>query len=182
MTILTTIDPASAKPAAKVLLDAVQKKLGVTPNMMRVMAANPSVLGAYLGFAGALGGGTLGAKLHEQIALAVAQANGCDYCLAAHSLIGKGAGLDAEQIATARVGTPSDPRTAAVLTLARRLVQTRGRATASDIAQARAASISDAEILEVIAAVALNVFTNYLNLTADTDIDFPPAAKLAQAA
>ena len=78
MTLLTTIDPVFAEPKAKALLDGVQKKLGVTPNMMRVMASNPSVLGAYLGFAGALGGGQLGAKLHEQIALAVAQANGCD--------------------------------------------------------------------------------------------------------
>jgi uncharacterized peroxidase-related enzyme len=182
MTILTTIDPIAAEPKAKALLDGVQKKLGVTPNMMRVMASNPSVLGAYLGFAGALGGGLLGNRVHEEIALAVAQANGCDYCLAAHSLLGKGAGLSDAEIATARIGTSSDPRTAGVLTLARRLVQTRGRATASDIAQARAASLNDAEILEVIAAVALNVFTNYLNLTADTDIDFPPAATLAQAA
>ncbi len=182
MTLLTTIDPVFAEPRAKALLDGVQKKLGVTPNMMRVMASNPSVLGAYLGFAGALGGGQLGAKLHEQIALAVAQANGCDYCLAAHSLLGKGAGLNDADIATARTGASLDPRTAAVLTLARRLVQTRGRATATDIAQARAASVNDAEILEVIASVALNIFTNYLNLTADTDIDFPPAAKLAQAA
>lgn len=182
MPLLTTIDSAAAEPAAKTLLDGIQKKLGITPNMMRVMAVNPSVLSAYLGFAGVLAGGLLGAKLHEQIALAVAQANGCDYCLAAHSLIGKGAGLDAAEIATARVGTPTDPRTAGVLILARRLVQTHGHATASDIAQARAASINDAEILEVIAAVALNVFTNYLNLTADTDIDFPPAAKLAEAA
>lgn len=182
MTRISPIDPASAPPAAKTLLDAVQKKLGATPNMMRVMATNPSVLGAYLGFAGALSGGLLGAKLHEQIALAVAQANGCDYCLAAHSLLGKGAGLSVADIAAARAGTPSDPRTAGIVALARRLVETRGRATVADIAAAHTAAISDAEILEVIASVALNVFTNYLNLTADTDIDFPPAAKLAQAA
>lgn len=182
MTILTTIDPVSAEPKAKALLDGVQKKLGVTPNMMKVMATNPSVLSAYLGFAGTLAGGLLGNRLHEEIALAVAQANGCDYCLAAHSLLGSGAGLSEADIAIARAGTSSDPRTAGAIALARRLVQTRGRATATDVAHARAASLNDAEILEIIAAVALNVFTNYLNLTADTDIDFPPAAKLAQAA
>jgi len=182
MTILTTIDPVSAEPKAKALLDGVQKKLGVTPNMMKVMATNPSVLSAYLGFAGALAGGLLGNRLHEEIALAVAQANGCDYCLAAHSLLGSGAGLSEADIATARAGTSSDPRTAGAIALARRLGQTRGGGTATDVAQARAASLNDAEILEIIAAVALNVFTNYLNLTADTDIDFPPAAKLAQAA
>jgi len=182
MTRISPIDPAAAQPAAKALLDGVQKKLGATPNMMRVMATNPSVLAAYLGFAGALSGGLLGAKLHEQIALAVAQANGCDYCLAAHSLLGTGAGLSAADIAAARAGTPFDARTAGIVALTRRLVETHGRATDADIAAARTASVSDAEILEVIAAVALNVFTNYLNLTADTELDFPPAAKLAHAA
>lgn len=98
MSLIPAIDPTSAEPVAKTLLDGVQKKLGATPNMMRVMAANPSVLGAYLGFAGALSGAHLGAKMHEQIALAVAQANGCDYCLAAHSLLGQGTGLSAADI------------------------------------------------------------------------------------
>lgn len=182
MTILTTIDPASAEPKAKALLDGVQKKLGVTPNMMRVMAANPTVLDAYLGFSGTLMTGLLGVKLHEQIALAVSEANSCDYCLAAHSLLGKGAGLTESDIAQARTGTPSDPRQAAAIALARRLVESRGRASPADIAEARAAALGDAEIIEIIAAVALNVFTNYLNLGAATDVDFPPAAKLARTA
>ena len=182
MTILTTIDPATAEPKAKALLDGVQKKLGVTPNMMRVLAVNPTVLGAYLGFSGALAGGRLGAKLHEQIALAVAEANGCNYCLAAHTLLGKSAGLAASDILAARRGTSPDARASAASAFARQLVAAHGRVSTDDIAQARAASLSDADIVEIVASVAINVFTNYLNLAADTDVDFPPAAKLTDAA
>ena len=181
MSLLPAIDPANAEPKAKALLDGVQKKLGVTPNMMRVLAVNPSVLGAYLGFSGALAGGKLGAKLHEQIALAVAEANGCDYCLAAHSVLGKGAGLSASDILSARVAEATDARAGAALGFARNLVANRG-AVSRDAVEAARTSLGDAEILEVIAAVALNIFTNYLNIAGGTDIDFPLAEKLRQAA
>lgn len=182
MTILTMIDPAAAEPKAKALLDGVQKKLGVTPNMMKVLATNPTVLGAYLSFGGGLAGGRLGAKLHEQIALAVAEANGCDYCLAAHSLLGAAAGLGSGDILGARAGRASDARAAAALSFARKLVTQRGRVGSDDIAAARAAALTDADIVEIIAAVALNLFTNYLNIAADTDVDFPRAPVLADAA
>lgn len=182
MTILTMIDRATAEPRAKSLLDGVQKTLGVTPNMMKVMAANPTVLGAYLGFSGALASGRLGIKLHEQIALAVAEANGCGYCLAAHSLLGENAGLTARDILAARAGTASDTRAAAALAFARTLVLQRGRVSRDDIEAARAASLGDADIVEIIAAVSLNLFTNYLNIAAETDVDFPPAPNLSDAA
>ena len=182
MTVLTVIDPTTAEPKAKTLLEGVQKKLGVTPNMMRVLANNPTVLGAYLGFAGALGNGQLGAKLHEQIALTVAEANGCNYCLAAHTLLGKGAGLAADDVFAARSGRATDGRAAGALALAQNLVAKQGRVAPNDIAQARAKGLDDADIVEVVAAVALNVFTNYLNLAADTDIDFPPVEPLSHAA
>jgi uncharacterized peroxidase-related enzyme len=182
MTILAAVDPAKAESKAKDLLDAVNKKLGVVPNLMRVLATNPAVLEAYLSFSGALGGGKLGAKLHEQIALTVAEANGCDYCLAAHTLLGKGAGLDSAAILAARAGRAAEQRSTAALSLARRLVEKHGKVTSQDIAAARAASLSDAEIVEVVAAVAINVFTNYVNLAADTDVDFPPAERLVGAA
>lgn len=182
MTILTSIDPATAEPKAKALLDGVQKKLGVVPNLMRVLAANPAVLGAYLGFGAALAGGGLGAKLHEQIALTVAEANGCNYCLAAHTLLGQGAGLSASEVLAARAGDADNPRAAAALALARRLVERRGAVGADEIEAARAASLSDADIVEIVAAVAINLFTNYVNIAADTDVDFPPVEKLARAA
>lgn len=182
MTILTLIDPATAEPRAKALLDGVHRKLGVTPNMMKVLASNPAVLGAYLGFSGGLAGGRLGAKLHEQIALAVAQANGCDYCLAAHSLLGTAAGLDAGDILRARAGRASDARATAALHFAQKLITQRGRIGRDGIEAARAAALDDADLVEIIAAVALNLFTNYLNIAAATDIDFPPVPALAGAA
>ena len=182
MSILPAIDPANAEPKAKLLLDGVQKKLGVTPNMMRVLAVNAPVLGVYLNFSGVLASGILGAKVHEQIALAVAEQNGCDYCLAAHSLLGKGAGLSPADIVSARAGEATDPRAQAALEFARKLVASRGAVSPEDIAAARATSLGDAEIVEIIAAVALNIFTNYVNIAARTEIDFPPVGKLRQAA
>jgi uncharacterized peroxidase-related enzyme len=180
MTRLTPIDPA-APSAAKPLLDAVHRKLGVVPNMMRVLAANPAVLSAYLGFSDAVTHAGLGIKLHEQIALAVAEANGCDYCLAAHAALGKLAGLPQAALLSARKGEADDARASAVLTLARRLVDTRGDVPETQLAEARAV-LTDGEIVEVIASVALNVFTNYLNIAVDTDIDFPRVADLRDAA
>ncbi len=182
MTILTRIDPETAEPKAKALLDGIHKKLGVTPNMMKVLANNPTVLGAYLGFAGALSGAGLGSKLHEQIALMVAETNGCNYCLAAHTLLGRNAGLTGIDILAARSGTAPGARDGAVLAFARKLVARHGRVAAADIAEARAASLTDADIVEIVAAVALNVFTNYLNLAADTDIDFPTVKPLSAVA
>jgi uncharacterized peroxidase-related enzyme len=182
MTILTMIDRATAEPRAKSLLDGVQKTLGVTPNMTKVMATNPTVLGAYLGFSGALAAGRLGIKLHEQIALAVAEANGCSYCLAAHSLLGANAGLTARDILAARTGKAADTRAAAALAFARTLVLQRGRVNRDDIEAAHAASLGDADIVEIIAAVSLNLFTNYLNIAAETDIDFPTVPALSDAA
>ena len=180
MTRLTTIDPA-AEFAAKPTLDAVNRKLGVVPNMMRVLAVNPAILNAYLAFSDAVTRAGLGAKVHEQIALAVAEANGCDYCLAAHTALGRGAGLSQPAMLSARKGEADDTRAAAVLAFARRLVAEAGAVSQDELAEARTA-LTDAEIVETVASVALNVFTNYLNLSADTDIDFPRAASLRQAA
>ena len=182
MTILAMVDPATAEPKTKALLSGVEKRLGMTPNVLRVLAVNPTVLGAYLNFSNALSAGGLGKKVHEQIALTVAEASGCKYCLAAHTASGKRVGLGAMEILAARVGTASDERTTAVLSFARKLVANLGRVPPEDIAEAKAASLGDAEIVEITAAVAINLFTNYLNLAADTEIDFPPVAKLAGAA
>jgi uncharacterized peroxidase-related enzyme len=175
------VDPTTAEPKAKALLSGVEKRLGMTPNAMRVLAVNPMVLGAYLNFSGALSAGRLGKKVYEQIALTVAEASGCDYCLAAHAMIGKRVGLAAMDVLAARVGTASNERTMAALTFARKLVAHLGRVPPDDIEEARA-TLDDAEIVEIIAMVAVNLFTNYLNLAADTEIDFPPVAKLAGAA
>jgi uncharacterized peroxidase-related enzyme len=153
--------------------DAIQKQLGVVPNMMRTMAQSPAVLDAYLAFGAALRKGLLPTALQEQIALAVAEANACDYCLSAHSALGRGAGLSSDDVVASREGRASDPKAAAALQFARAIVERRGAATEQDIARVRAAGFGNGDITEIIAHVGLNVFTNYFNRAVHTEIDFP---------
>ena len=173
------IAPESATGTAKELLEAVKGKLGLVPNMTRAMANAPAVLDGYLSLSGALGKGALSAKTREQIALAVGQANGCDYCLAAHSTIGKMVGLTADQILDSRRGTSIDSKTDAIIRLARQVVEKQGRVSDADLADARIAGLDDAAVAEIVANVALNIFTNYFNHVAETDIDFPKAEPIA---
>lgn len=175
MSRIPQIHPESASGKAKELLDAVKGKLGLVPNMTRAMANSPAVLDGYLSLSGALSKGNLSAKQREQIALAVGEVNGCDYCLAAHSTIGKMVGLTAEQIMDSRRGTAIDPKAEALVKFARRVVDERGRVSDLDLADAREAGLDDAALAEVVANVALNLFTNYFNHFAETDIDFPRA-------
>ncbi len=173
------ITSESATGKAKELLEAVKSKLGLVPNMTRAMANSPSVLEGYLTLSGALAQGVLSAKHREQIALVVGQTNHCDYCVAAHSAIGKMVGLTAEQILDTRRGTAVDPKTDALIRFARELVDQKGNVSDADIADIRAAGFGDDAIAEIVAGVALNIFTNYFNHVADTDIDFPQVAPLA---
>ncbi len=175
MSRIPQINPESATGKAKELLDAVKSKLGLVPNMTRAMANSPAVLDGYLSFSGSLSKGNLSAKLREQIALTVGEANGCDYCLAAHSTIGKMVGLTAEQIMDSRRGTAVESKAEALLKFARRVVDERGRVSDLDLADARLAGLDDAALAEVVANVALNIFTNFFNHVAETDIDFPKA-------
>jgi uncharacterized peroxidase-related enzyme len=172
MTRLALIDP-NAPGEAKPTLDAVNAQLKMVPNLFRLAANSPAALGALVGMEGALGKGVLRPRVREQIAIAVAQENGCDYCLSAHTAIGKMVGLSESQLADARAGKSADTKVDALLTLALRILRKRGRITVSELAEAEAAGVTDAEIVEIVAAVALNIFTNYLNLAADTEIDFP---------
>lgn len=176
MTRLPALDPAVATGKSKTLLDAVQKKLGRTPNLMRTLANAPAALEAYLNLSGNLATGTLDAKVREQIALTVAEANLCDYCLAAHTAIGGMVGLSADEITKARAATGSQPKTAALLKLARSIVVNRGNVTDQELAAARAQGVNDGEIVEVVANVALNILTNYVNHVARTVVDFPAVA------
>jgi uncharacterized peroxidase-related enzyme len=170
---LDAVNPETATGEAKTLLDGVQKNLGATPNLMRTMALSPAVLNGYLSFSGALGKGRLSQRLREQIALAVAEANGCDYCLSAHSAVGKMAGLSEEEIERNRSGESSDPRTEAALVFARKLVQERGWVQDDDLETVRSAGFDEGETAEIVANVALNLFTNYFNHVAETEVDFP---------
>jgi uncharacterized peroxidase-related enzyme len=176
---ITPVDPQSARGRARDLLDAVKAKLGIVPNMTRAMAASPPVLDAYLAFSGALGQGVLPPRLREQLALDVGEANRCDYCVSAHSAVGKRAGLTDLEILDGRRGASADPKTDALLRFARTVVARRGVVTDADIAAVRDAGHGDAEIAEVVAHVALNIFTNYFNKIAGTTIDFPEAPALS---
>ncbi len=178
---IPAIDPANATGASVPLFAAVKAKLGIVPNLMRTFAQSPSVLEAYLGFSGTLAKGSLPLRTREQLALAIGETNGCEYCVSAHSLSSKGAGLTPEAVIAARQGEAADPKAAAILAFANEVVATRGKVSDEQVAAARAAGVTDAELVEIVGQVALNVLTNYMNNVAQTVVDFPRAKPLAAA-
>ena len=182
MSRLNLIDPQQAEGKQKELLDGVQKKLGMTPNLVRVFANSPAVLQGYLGLNDGLSEGALDAKVREQIALTVAETNGCEYCLAAHSAVSKMLGLNRDEILDARQGTSSDGRVDAALHFAQSVVEKRGWVSDEDLDRVRSAGYGDAEITEIVAHVVLNIFRNYFNHIAETPIDFPKADPLSASA
>lgn len=167
------IDRAAATGPARELLDAVQGAFGATPAMFRAVANSPAALRSMWGSFGALGGGVISARLGEQIAVAVADRNACEYCLAAHTALGRKAGASADEMHAAQAGESSDPRTQAALRFALALVDKRGQVSASEVQAVRDAGFSDGEIVEILAHVALNLFTNYVNVAFDVPVDFP---------
>jgi uncharacterized peroxidase-related enzyme len=170
---IAAIDPAHAQGKARQLLDAVQAKLGLTPNLVKTLANSPAALEGYLGLGNALAGGVLDAKFREQIGLAVAQANSCEYCLSAHTALGSLVGLQAEEILASRASRSADARQDAGLRFAQALVVNRGEVSDAAVNRVRAAGFTDAEITEIVANVAANIFTNYFNHVARTVVDFP---------
>lgn len=177
---VSLVDPSSASAAVKPTLDRIRAAFGVVPNMFRAVANSPAALDSMWGAFGALGGGTLGAKLGEQIAVAVADRNDCAYCLAAHTALGRNAGASAAEMADAQRGRAADPRTAAALRFALDVVDGRAAVSAADIRALRAAGFDDGAIVEILAHVALNLFTNYVNVALDVPADFP-SVKLSRA-
>ncbi|MCK2025024.1 peroxidase-related enzyme [Microbacterium sp. SSW1-47] len=167
------IDRDAATGPVKDQLDQIGAAFGAVPAMFRAVANSPAALTSMWSAFGAYGGGSLGAALSEQIAVAVANRNSCGYCLAAHTALGKKAGLSADALAAAQEGTSEDPRTAALLTFALAVVEQRGQVSSAEVDSVRAQGWSDEEIVETIGQVALNLFTNYVNLALDVPIDFP---------
>lgn len=173
-----TIDAAPV--AARPLLEAVKKQLGSVPNLFRLVSNSPAALQGYLGLSGALDKGSLPAATRERIALAVAEINGCGYCLAAHSYLGKNvAKLDAAEIAANRAGGSRDPKADAAVRFAVQVVRARGHVDDGALGAVRAAGYDDAQVVEIVLHVALNTLTNYVNEVGATAIDFPVAAPLA---
>ncbi len=180
MTRIVTPSADNTPAASLPLLDAVNKQLGVIPNMMKVVSNSPAALEGYLSLSGALGKGTLGAKTGERIALAVAELNACNYCLSAHSYLAANlAKLDTAEIEANRRGTSDDAKAAAAVRFATQVVKARGHVVDADVAAVKAAGFSQGEIIEIVLHVALNTLTNYVNEVAQTEIDFPVAAALS---
>ncbi|UUZ76685.1 peroxidase-related enzyme [Polaromonas sp. P1(28)-13] len=180
MTRIALVDPSAASGERKSLLEQIHAAFGATPNMFRAVAHSPAALKSMWGAFGALGGGVINAKLGEQIAVAVADSNACEYCLAAHTALGRKAGASVEEMHAAQSGESSDPKTAAALRFALKLVSARGQVSDADVQAVRAAGFSDEEVVEILAHVALNLFTNYVNVAFRVPVDFP-AVKLRSA-
>lgn len=173
MSRIPPVDPTLTESKVRDLLAGVQQSLGATPNLYRVIAQSPAALEGVLALTGALARGRLRPRLREQLALAVAEADGCDYCLSAHTALGRGLKLSDAELALARQADASDPRDAAALRFVARVIERRGRVDDAELAEVRRAGFDDGQVVELVANAALNVFTNYLNEVARTDIDFP---------
>lgn len=167
------IEASTATAQAAPLLEQIDKAFGTTPAMFKAVANSPAALKMMWGGFGALGSGTLGAKLGEQIAVLVADRNSCEYCLAAHTVLGTNAGVSAEDMAEAQAGRSQDGRTQAALLFAEKLVKDRAQVNDGDVLALRDAGFNDEEIVEIIAHVALNLFTNYINVALSVPVDFP---------
>jgi uncharacterized peroxidase-related enzyme len=172
--ISTPASISEAPEASRQMLKTVNAQLGVTPNVFLVTANSPAALTSYTGMLGALAKGKLPGPTHERIALAVAEANGCDYCLSAHTYLGKHAAkLDDAEMTANRAGRSNDAKADAAVCFARKVMETRGHVSDADVNAVREAGYDDAQIVEIVQHVALNTWTNYVNSVARTTIDFP---------
>lgn len=171
---MTRIQPNKNPDAkSKELLAGVEKLLGSTPNIFTTLAHSPAALGVFVGAIGAMANSKLPGGLREQIALTVAAANGCDYCASAHTTLGKMNKVAEGELTLALSGKSSDSKTQTALVFARKLVLERGHVTDADVDSLRRAGYSEGEIVDIVAVTGVNIFTNYFNHVAETDIDFP---------
>jgi len=170
------LDTRTAPAASQPLLAQIHQAFGATPNMFKAVAQSPAALQSMWSAFGALGQGTLGGLLGEQIAVAIANRNRCEYCLAAHTALGRKAGASAQAMAHAQMGHSDDPRTQAALSFALKVVEHRAQLTDGDVASLIEVGFSEEQIVEILAHVALNLFTNYINVALDVPVDFPSVA------
>ncbi|MDQ8201246.1 carboxymuconolactone decarboxylase family protein [Pelagicoccus enzymogenes] len=167
------IEAENAAPATASLYQAVKSKLGLVPNMVKALGNSSAALEGYLGLSGAVSKGSLRPSTREKIALLLAEENSCEYCLRAHTAISGSLKIPAGEIAEARRGTAYDVKEQTLLTLSKEILETRGAVSDETLQTARRANVSDEEIAEVAANVALNIYTNYFNRLAQTENDFP---------
>lgn len=170
---IPAVDPATATGQTQELFNDIKAKHGRVANILKTMGNSPASLKGYMALEEALSEGLLPATVREQIALAIGEANQCDYCISAHTAIGKMVGLDENDVNAARHSKADDDKTEAALAFVHKMVLARGKVGDDELARLRAAGYSDAEVIEIIAHIALNTFTNYFNMTANTTVDFP---------
>ena len=178
MSRIAIVEVDQARPEARPMLDAVQAQLGMVPNFIKLLAVAPAALEGFLGLYTIANKGVLDPHTRERIALAVAETNGCEYCVSAHSAISRSIGLGEDEIAAARSGTSSERKAAAAVRFARALVASMGEVSATEFTAAHS-ELSEEETVEVIAHVALNIFTNLLGKSTKVEIDFPREEPLA---
>jgi uncharacterized peroxidase-related enzyme len=175
MNIQTIIDQ-EAPAASRERLNQISKAFGKVPNMFKAVSQSPAALASMWGSFGALSTGTLGARLGEQIAVAVANFNHCEYCLAAHTALGKGAGVSEPELKDAQAGLSTDLRTRAALAFALTLLRNHGQVEAHEVEELTRNGFDTSQIVELISVVALNIFTNYINIALRVPVDFPAVA------
>ncbi len=182
MSRLTAVTQDTANAEQRTLLDAIQGKLGMVPNILKVLAHSPDALKAFLGLHGIAGSGSLDPQTRERIALVVAQGNSCEYCVSAHTALGRKAGLSGDEIAANRSGTSQDAKAAAAVVFAQVLNTNLGEVTQAEFDAVREAGYSDAEIMEIITHVGMNILTNLIGKATRIDIDFPKISLQSRAA
>jgi uncharacterized peroxidase-related enzyme len=182
MSRINTVTKETANPEQKALLDAIHSKLGIVPNFLGVFANSPDALKAFLGLHEITESGNLDGQTGERIALAVAQDNGCEYCLSAHTAIGRKAGLTSDEMEANRAGTSHDSKAAAAVIFAKALNDNLGNVTQAELNAVREAGYNDAEIVEIITHVGMNILTNLIGKASQVDIDFPKVSLADKAA
>jgi uncharacterized peroxidase-related enzyme len=181
LTIPSSIE--SSPEGSRASLGAVARSLGSVPNLFRLVGNSPVALKGYLALSGAVASSALDPKTQERVALVVAELNGCDYCLSAHTYLGRNVvKLDDAEITANRNGSSNDIRAAAAVRFASQVVRSRGHVADAEVQAAKAAGFTDAELIDIVLAVALNTFTNYVNEVARTEIDFPVVHSTSAAA
>lgn len=160
-------------PDRQELIDDIRGAFGGVPNMFQAVANSPAALRFMWAGFGALGAGQIDQKLGEQIAVAIANYNSCEYCLAAHTALGRKAGASAAEMKAAQIGESADPRTEAALRFVLQVVHSRAHVKEEDFRELRSAGFDDEATTELLAHVALNLFTNYVNVALAIPVDFP---------
>jgi uncharacterized peroxidase-related enzyme len=173
MSRINVVTTATANAEQTTLFDGIESQLGMVPNFLRVLANSPAALRAFLGLHSIAGEGSLDAQTRERIALTLAQQNACQYCVSAHTAIGRKVGLNGVEIEANRAGGSQDAKAAAAVKFARALAEHRGEVTTAEILEVRNAGYSESDLVEIITHVGMNTLTNVLAKASRVEIDFP---------